>query len=319
ISITGAAGYDSIITDTGNDTLSFGFGIGIVTNTTVNSGTGDDIMTFGSTVTSSTITGNEGVDSMTFTGAAQSDVINGGTGNDTMTFGSTVTSSTVTGDEGVDSMTFTGAAQSDVISGGTGTDTLTFGSTVTSSTVNGNEDADSMTFTGAVASTTITGGTGSDVITFQSTVANSSIDGSEGLDVITFQAAATNTTVNGGVDSDSDTITIVDSVENSLTILGFTPAKDILRLGGNVAVTAGTVLAPPADVAHTIIFDTIAHLGTLGLLIGNVTRQYPIHYAVASDTGQVFYDADGNWTAGSVQVVTVGVVSGLAAADFRVA
>ncbi len=313
ISITGAAGYDSIITDTGNDTLSFG----IVTNTTVNSGTGDDIMTFGSTVTSSTITGNEGVDSMTFTGAAQSDVINGGTGNDTLTFGLTVTSSTVTGDEGVDSMTFTGAAQSDVISGGTGTDTLTFGSTVTSSTVNGNEDADSMTFTGAVASTTITGGTGSDVITFQSTVANSSIDGSEGLDVITFQAAATNTTVNGGVDSDSDTITIVDSVENSLTILGFTPAKDILQLGGNVAVTAGTVLAPPADVAHTIIFDTIAHLGTLGLLIGNVTRQYPIHYAVASDTGQVFYDADGNWLTGSVQVVTVGV--GLTATDFRVA
>jgi hypothetical protein len=58
--------------------------------------------------------------------------------------------------------------------------------------------------------------------------------------------------------------------------------------------------------------------------IGNVSTAagastHVAKYAVASDTGEIYYDADGNWTSGSVQIGTIGVVTGLTAANFTVA
>ena len=43
-------------------------------------------------------------------------------------------------------------------------------------------------------------------------------------------------------------------------------------------------------------------------------------YAIASDTGAIFYDADGNWTGGGVQIGTIGTqTDSLTAANFTVA
>jgi hypothetical protein len=78
-----------------------------------------------------------------------------------------------------------------------------------------------------------------------------------------------------------------------------------------------------AGVAHNIVFDTSSNLGALGVNIGNrssePTTNEKLLYAVAFDTGEIYYDADGNWTSGSVQIGTIGVVTGLTAANFTVA
>ena len=74
--------------------------------------------------------------------------------------------------------------------------------------------------------------------------------------------------------------------------------------------------------ANEIVFDTAAHLGTLGASIGNVSTAagastHVATYAVASDTGAIYYDADGNWTTGAVQIATIGIASGTLAAAYN--
>jgi DNA-binding transcriptional regulator LsrR (DeoR family) len=67
--------------------------------------------------------------------------------------------------------------------------------------------------------------------------------------------------------------------------------------------------------AHGIVFDTAANLGSLGINIGDQDSVTVIpHYAVASDTGAIYFDADGNWTTGAVQIATIGISSGTLAA-----
>ena len=50
--------------------------------------------------------------------------------------------------------------------------------------------------------------------------------------------------------------------------------------------------------------DTIANLGALGVTIGNESGNGNNVYqlAISSDTGAIFYDANGDWSAGSVQI-----------------
>jgi hypothetical protein len=83
-----------------------------------------------------------------------------------------------------------------------------------------------------------------------------------------------------------------------------------------VTVTPGGVTY--AGIAHNIVYDTAAHLGVLGVNIGDhsaLSETSALNYAVASDTGAIYYDANGNWTSGSIQIGTIGIVAGLTAAD----
>ena len=74
-----------------------------------------------------------------------------------------------------------------------------------------------------------------------------------------------------------------------------------------------------AGAAQNIVFDTAANLGDLGVNIGDhsseTTANEKLYYAVASDTGAIYYDADANWTSGAVKIGAIGVVTGLTAAD----
>ena len=54
----------------------------------------------------------------------------------------------------------------------------------------------------------------------------------------------------------------------------------------------------------TLIFDISSNLGARGILIGDDfwNNGTIINYAVASDTRQIFFDADGDWNDGSMQI-----------------
>ena len=125
-----------------------------------------------------------------------------------------------------------------------------------------------------------------------------------------------NVTVGGTTSVDKFVIT---NANTNVVISNFTHTSDIAQLGGTAAAVATTVATPVGDVANRLVFDTSTNLGTNGLSIGDQSSDNnKIHWAVASDTGAIYYDADGNWTAGVVTIGTVGVVTGLAATDFTV-
>ena len=89
-------------------------------------------------------------------------------------------------------------------------------------------------------------------------------------------------------------------------------AVDAGAFTAGTAVTFATV-ATSSDTANQVIVDTIANLGAAGVTIGddsgNTNNVHQI--AIASDTGAIFYDADGDWTAGSVQIGDLDITTGL--------
>ena len=148
------------------------------------------------------------------------------------------------------------------------------------------------------------------------------IDANNGSGVISATTSGTwtitglnNVTVNGTSSNDKFALTNTDT---NVVINSFGHASDVVQLGGTNVAAASTV-AGLVDVANRLVFDTAASLGANGVSIGDTQfDNNKVHWAVASDTGAIYYDADGDWTAGVVAIGTVGVVTGLAATDFTV-
>ncbi|MCX7075155.1 MAG: hypothetical protein NTZ45_00040 [Methylococcales bacterium] len=92
-----------------------------------------------------------------------------------------------------------------------------------------------------------------------------------------------------------------------------------LTTTATIASVTANVVGTYAGAAQNIVFDTAANLGDLGVNIGDhsseTTANEKLYYAVASDTGAIYYDADANWTSGAVEIGAIGVVTGLTAAD----
>ena len=104
-------------------------------------------------------------------------------------------------------------------------------------------------------------------------------------------------------------------------IIGNMSKQNIVQLGGlNPAVGKEVVaVTDPAynGVAHNIVFDTFSNIGIGGVKIGDTsTHAIEINYAVASDTGIIYYDADGNWTTGALQIGTVGINPDISITNF---
>jgi Ca2+-binding RTX toxin-like protein len=185
---------------------------------------------------------------------------------------------------------------------------VSFNGAAISGTITGFEDVDLSGYTGSFGAqvsalntvgSTITGTGNADVIL-----------GGTGGDTITGGAGAD--TLTGGASADTFVLTDRTAID---TITDFAQGSDKVSLaGGAVAVTALAVAG--IDGSETLVFDTAANLGALGVSIGDQSGGSAVSYAVASDTGAIFFDADGDWSAGSVQIGTVGVVAGLAATDF---
>jgi hypothetical protein len=127
---------------------------------------GSDLVVFATstTITSSSVFGGSGNDSLSFLGIVGFSTIDAGADNDSLYFSSTVSTSTILG--------------------GTGNDTINFAATVTASKVSLDSGADSLVFNSAVTNSTIVGGTGIQTVQFSSSADVASLDGIFGAGLI---------------------------------------------------------------------------------------------------------------------------------------
>jgi Ca2+-binding RTX toxin-like protein len=308
VTVTGTSGVDSITGGNSADVITGGEGVD-----TIDGGGAND--TFNYAITADLFTSSAAVDSVV-----------GGDGVDTLLLGGTAGFTIATGDvwsrisdvEVVKSDANSAAVSitlgaSAAVAGITKVDlsltTATSGNVIDVSAFSASTDT-TLIGSSATGVVDITGGAGIDKII--AAAGGGTITGGDGLDIITLGAG--------------DDIVVLGTTEASFdTIVGFTggSGNDIIKLGGATAADAKTVAQVTtgsyAGAAHNIVFDTAAHLGDLGVNIGDLsaeaTANEQLHYAVASDTGAIYYDADANWTAGSFKIGTIGVVTGLTAAD----
>jgi hypothetical protein len=150
--------------------------------------------------------------------------------------------------------------------------------------------------------------------TITSTTFNT-IDTSNGTgDVTTSHPAGwTITALNGetlGASGSVDKFVFLSS-DAGVTITEFkNNGADIAQLGGTNTVVSVNAASTGAlgDVINRVVIDTATNLGFNGINIGNISIDInDVHWAVTSDTGAIYYDADGNWTNG---VIVVGTLSG---------
>ena len=293
--VSGNLGDDDLFGDSGDDDLSGGEGAdsldggigndqldGGSGNDSVVGGTGDDKLTGGSGT--DTLIGGAGND--TYYVDSASDVLDESTGSGTDT---EVASVSDTLDNGIENLTLTGTAAlngtgnsaNNIITGNAGANSLSGGDG--SDKLIGGDGADRLA--GGNGLDTLAGGSGDDRLNGGS--GNDSLSGGAGHDKFRFD-----TTPNGtnNVDHISDFNAADDTIEleNSVfTALGSNTTGP-LAAGRFVANTSGVA----SDSDDRIIYE--------------------------SDTGNVYYDADGSGSGSSVLVCVVGTNLALTASDFSV-
>jgi Ca2+-binding RTX toxin-like protein len=275
------------------------------------------------------ITGGDGIDKII--AAAGGGTIDGGLGLDIITLGAGADVVVLgTTEASADSIVgFTGGASADIIQlGGStaanGVTVANIANLLTVTQVTAVAQVSTVTLAGAGAGDTITiNGIGGTAAAVAYTTDNDT----------TIAALVTEITARTGETVTASATGTVGSKVLTLTAntagTAFTATTTVVDgAGGAPAITASVATTTPNVVAvaaftataNAIVFDTAAHLGDAGVNIGDQDSVTTIpHYAVASDTGAIYFDFDGNWTTGSVQIGTIGVVSGLtAAANFTV-
>jgi hypothetical protein len=286
--ITGGAEVDTIDAGAGNDTLKYVAATDLfdsLTNAAVDSivgGDGTDTLLVGNTVGASFTIAN------TANWSRISDVevikaVNTGANAVSITLGA---SAAVAGINKVD--------LSDV--------TKTTGNVIDVSTFTSSTDTTLIGPTATTAAANITGGEGNDRIVAAGN--GGTIDGKGGLDIITLGAGA-------------DIVVMGQTTEGSAdTVIGFkTAGADKLYLGdGSVSSTVNTVAK--AYLQSNLVIDTAANLGDTGFNLGSVNTA--VKYAIASDTGAIYYDADGNWATNSVKIGSIGTGTGVVTGDVKV-
>lgn len=185
---------------------------------------------------------------------------------------------------------------------GTGfADRITVISGSVASSLVGGADAD--TITGGGGADTITGGTGIDVLT-----------GGDGADRFVFNtvvlaANANNisdfTTGAGGDVLQFDAATFTNyAAGQAVTFLTLAQANTL-----DTADVAGSA-------ARAVIVDTAANIIQVDFSAGNA-ENIGAMLAIATDTGEIYYDADGDFTGGTEVIGDIGTnITGLIAADF---
>lgn len=193
-----------------------------------------------------------------------------------------------------------GTATADVIDGSAMTGKLT---------VTGSADINQII--GGAGDDTLTGGAGADVIS--GGAGNDTLIGGDGIDQLT-----------GGAGSDTFAFNTVVSAANANNITDFVAGADGDKLrfdaatftdyaaGATVTFATAAAAVQTAAVDNIIIRDTAANIGTYTAAAG---AQATI--AIATDTGNIIYDANGDFTAGSVVIgnITAAQVANLVAAN----
>ncbi len=258
--------------------------------------------------------------------------ITGGSGNDIINMDAQNSPTTITGGEGSDTINLSvshsskntivlGTISKDTINNfRSGIDTIKLGGTtqavaktvadLTSAAV---AQVDTVTISSATSGNTITiGGVATaDVTVTLDATSGASVDAAAAV-LVTAINAATGVHVTAAVTS-GGALTLTAKVAG----VGFTETQS--ATGATLAAVQHTTAnAVYAGVANEIIFDTSTNLGASAINIGDQrAATYVPHYAVASDTGAIYYDPDGNWTdADTKQIGAIGVVSGISINDF---
>ena len=285
-SVRGGAGND--ILGTYNSGANTAGDVNQLSGSNLKGGAGNDTVFVTVSATSATdfrLAGNDGVDSVAFSGAtnqeANSGFVGGGAGNDSIAFAiGSANNVTVKGGAGNDTLNLNVSTQTDagLINAGTGVDTINLTLGIASSTsVYGGSGADSIALSGISdnGKNLYDAGDGNDTIFFQSaeadTVSGSSVIGGKGNDSILFQSMSAGTFQSGyiGGGAGNDTIT-VDALQaagsagfDGSTIKGGAGADSITLSavgvnGGSGTFAYGNFKQSTLDSMDTLSFNTAA-------------------------------------------------------------
>jgi len=230
--------------------------------------------------------------------------------SDTLSVGVAGAATDLTGLTGFETITLAGSTDTSVdtitIADGAGT------SVSATSAVGVLLGAGGQTFTGSAGADLITGGSGADDIT-----------GGNGADTIV--GGAGQDTIHLADSDVASDVVVIDSASNADadTILGFTSASDFIYFSmsglglngtdftaGNATLIDVATANAEATWANYVVWDSAASIATL-LVTGAAG---PV-IAYATDTGNISFDADGDFSAGAVIIGNV-MGAGNAAADF---
>jgi hypothetical protein len=275
---------------TGKLTLNLGVAAGFSIKQIVG-GKSDDTFTLTAAVdqiNGVNLNGNDGNDTLTVkVGNAFTTAINGVTNVETIIFKQAATNTTITT---VDTLVASGATLTVDASSFT-TKTLTFDGN--------NETNGSFKITGGALADILTGGAGADTLT-----------GNGGLDVLDGKGGNDQFVLNKATDGNGVTITDFADDVFALSNAAFDGAPAV---GAALTVSA---VAGATNSANTILVDTAANLlTTTAINYGNV------RFAYATDTKQLYYDADGAGFTGASSILIAnapGFGGTLTAANFAI-
>ncbi|MCZ8190187.1 MAG: calcium-binding protein [Microcystis sp. LE19-338.1B] len=234
--------------------------------------------------------------------------LNGNDGNDTLTVKVGASAAAINGVTNVETVVFKEAAANTIIAT---VDTLVAsGATLT-------VDASSfttktLTFNGAAetnGSFKITGGAGVDVLT--GGAKNDTLTGGGGLDILTGGGGNDQFVLNKAADGNGVTITDFTAVANNNDVFALSNAAfaGAPAVGATLAVSA---VAGATNSANTILVDTFANL------TANQTATGLVRFGYDTTGKQLFYDADGNFSAGTVLIATSTLAVNLNASNFAI-
>lgn len=323
----GGTGNDTYIVDNAGDTITELTGAAAGTDSIQSSvsyvfpdfiesitlaGTASINATTSTSTVNTTITGNSAANTLTggtgndnIMGNAGNDTLNGGDGNDTLNGGTGV--DTMNGGAGNDTYIIDSASEA-TITDASGTDTIQ--SSVTLSSLDSDIENITLLGTGSIDATgngltnIIIGNTGGNSL--DGGTGNDTITGGAGIDAITGGTGADTFIFQGATAANADDIT--DFLVSETDVLAF----DISSIGlKSLDYAAGAVTKIDAAAANAlsvgaasnnIIVDTAANIA--GMLDADSAWSGGA-IAIASDTGDIYWDADANFSSGLVIIGTI--------------
>jgi Ca2+-binding RTX toxin-like protein len=234
------------------------------------------------------LNGNDGNDTLTVkVGNAFTTAINGVTNVETIIFKEAGANTTITT---VDTLVASGATLTVDASSFT-TKILTFNGAA--------ETNGSFKITGGALADVLTGGAGADTLT-----------GNGGLDVLDGKGGNDQFVLNKATAGNGVTINNFSLAAGNNDVFALSNAAFAGAPAVGAALTVSAV-AGATNSANTILVDTFANL------TANQTATGLVRFGYAKDNGKLFYDADGNFSAGTVLIATTAVLN-LNASNFAI-
>ncbi len=291
VTLTGTTHADTLNGGAGNDTL-----YGLAGNDTLNGRAGNDSLFGGSG--NDSLAGGDGNDVLD--GGIGSDKMAGGAGDDTYyvdSFGDTVTEAAGAGADTVVSSLFAYVLDNNV-------ENLTLASGAYIGIGNNLDNklvgnASGNILSGLAGNDTVTGSAGSDLLFGDD--GNDVMDGGAGSDLLI--GGAGNDTLSGGLGADTFRFDSALSASNNLdTILGFLSSDDTIQLENSIF----TKLTKTGTLPNAQF-----HAGADGL-----AKDANDFIVYDTDSGALYYDADGNGAGAAIQFATLVGTPSITAADF---